>query len=698
MLCELGFHEQAVAELRQALGSGPDLQQLYWAKLFQGRAEEEIGNQKEAALHFQKAATLYPRAHSPRLALSVLSWQSGDRMGALRAIQVVAEFSTSPVETDPWWSHYEYDEDTRRARHRDPKGHSRGAPMVMKSVAVSLIMLSASAVMNGVKQDSPISKPAFTPTASIQLKAATARIQGRVVAADTGLAMNGALVQVNGTDLLRTTRTDSNGLYRFDALRAGRYNVSVSKPGYVTLQFGQRTPFEQFQPVDVAEGQLIEHVNVSLPRGGVITGRVWDPFGDPVAGVRVNAHRFRYAPDGRRYVASGGLGQTYGPAVSDDRGVYRVYGLMPDKYVVVATPADEHLTVVSDIGGERKESWAATYHPDTVVPDEARAVTVTSGQETSADVALVATTMFHVSGVVHDSHGRPLTNATLALRSTDGRPGDRHRFAQLHTDGRFTVFGVLPGEYVLDVQGTAPSDKTPHEFASVPVTVRTEDVDDLIIPTGAGATIRGRVIFEGGRPSDGGEPLRMSVAPTGSAAATIVSVADGGAVIDRTGAFEIRGVAGNVLFRAASLPNGWTYKRIMLRGRDVTDVPVELASTDDLDGLEVVLTPRLTTVNGTVTTPDGREAPDVVVVVLPRQRRNDFSPLRFVATKKTDRQGSYEVHGLPASNYVAIAVDYIDEYDLWDPSFQDYVLAHGQAFQLLEGTQLMLNLQLLNAR
>ena len=87
---------------------------------------------------------------------------------------------------------------------------------------------------------------------------------------------------------IRTTRlttTDAEGRYEFANLPAARYTISVSKAGYVGLEFGQRRPFEGGRPLDLADAQVVEQIDFALPRGGVIAGRITDDQGDPIIGA-----------------------------------------------------------------------------------------------------------------------------------------------------------------------------------------------------------------------------------------------------------------------------------------------------------------------------------------------------------------------------------------------------------------------------
>jgi tetratricopeptide (TPR) repeat protein len=103
---QLGRHREAVAELRKAIGAGLAGESLYYAELFLGREEESLGNRTAARESYEKASKLYPRAQSPRLALSQLDWQSGDRAAALRALESMSNLPPHELEGDPWWTYY----------------------------------------------------------------------------------------------------------------------------------------------------------------------------------------------------------------------------------------------------------------------------------------------------------------------------------------------------------------------------------------------------------------------------------------------------------------------------------------------------------------------------------------------------------------------------------------------------------------
>src|SRR5438128_6148938 len=73
------------------------------------------------------------------------------------------------------------------------------------------------------------------PPRDASQKTGTARIRGRVVAADTGLPLRKAQVRVFSPELRenRMASTDAEGKYELKDLPAGRYQVSVTKGSYV---------------------------------------------------------------------------------------------------------------------------------------------------------------------------------------------------------------------------------------------------------------------------------------------------------------------------------------------------------------------------------------------------------------------------------------------------------------------------------
>jgi tetratricopeptide (TPR) repeat protein len=104
-LGELGRHTEAAAELRKAIAATPDGARRYLAELLLGREEEALGRHGEARRRYEQAASLYPAAQSPRLALSRLARHTGDRAGAQQLLQRLTAIPHREA-SDPWWDFY----------------------------------------------------------------------------------------------------------------------------------------------------------------------------------------------------------------------------------------------------------------------------------------------------------------------------------------------------------------------------------------------------------------------------------------------------------------------------------------------------------------------------------------------------------------------------------------------------------------
>src|SRR5207244_9559448 len=125
--------------------------------------------------------------------------------------------------------------------------------------------------------------------------AGTAIIRGRVVSSDNGTPVRRAQVRAQSGELRanRLVSTDANGRFEFKDLPAGRWTLTASKAGFMTLRYGQKRPFEAGSPIEIADGQLMERADFALPKGAAITGRIFDEFGEPVASARVQVPRYQ---------------------------------------------------------------------------------------------------------------------------------------------------------------------------------------------------------------------------------------------------------------------------------------------------------------------------------------------------------------------------------------------------------------------
>jgi sarcosine oxidase gamma subunit len=497
------------------------------------------------------------------------------------------------------------------------------------------------------------------------------------------------------------TTTDAEGRYEFAQLPAGRYVITGTKGGYVTLQAGQRRPFEPGNPVALADGETLTNVDLALPRGSVISGRITDEFGEPIAMAQVQAQRYQYSPGGQRRLTFAG-----GPFImTDDLGQFRLYGLMPGEYVVSAVVRQMGMGIGMGMAtgagsaNDSAEGYAPTFYPGTVNPADAQPLIVGLGQELTIHIPLAAARMTRISGSVTDSRGAPAAGAMVMLRSGDSTTMMTAMMAgQVASDGTFTLQNVAPGEHFIDVRPRGRGFGSTSEFASVPVTVGNEDINGLRITTGPGATVRGHVTFAGTAPRTGGfGPLRVIAQGSDPGAPPMGFMigpgATGDGVIGDDGSFELDNLSGKMLFRV-SAPPAWALQSVTIDGEDMTDVPYDFKGAQRLSDVRIVLTDKLTEVSGSVTDERARPLTDYVVVLLPAEAKEGNAALRFTRTVRPDQQGSYRVRGLPPGQYLIAALESLEQGREWDPAFQDRFRDVARGIALREGQSLSMDLRI----
>lgn len=523
--------------------------------------------------------------------------------------------------------------------------------------------------------------------------AGTSVLRGRILTADTGTPVRRAQVRAVSSDSrdTRLVTTDAQGAFEFRDLPAGRWEITASKAGFVTMRFGQRRPFEAGRPVEVADAQVMERVNFSLPRGAAITGRVLDEFGDPVAGARVQALRYQLIQGTRRLTPLGIMAQ------SDDTGAFRLYGLMPGDYYVSALLRALPLDAPDETTG-----YAPTYYPGTGSVTEAQPVTLVVGEEASISFALMPVRTSRVSGSVLDATGAPLANGIVMLMSPDSIGGPQATFGaanRIRPDGTFTISNVAPGSYTLTATSGGPGGPgrggadVDIEMGSMPVAVADEDLTGITLVTSFGARLTGTVTIGRGsaaKPPAAGFQITAQPVPAGGR-----GMGARPARVDADGTFALTNLFGPRLIRVNGLPAELTLEAVIVAGADVTDEPVDFAPNQVIEGAQIVLTDRVTQVVGAVSDHDGEPSRDFTVVVFPEDETKWAAPSRYLRSARPDQQGLFKIRALPPGDrYLAVAVDYLEEGGANDPEFLDLIKRRATRFRLEQGASIALDLKL----
>ncbi len=280
-------------------------------------------------------------------------------------------------------------------------------------------------------------------------------------------------------------------------------------------------------------------------------------------------------------------------------------------------------------------------------------------------------------------------------------------------NGNFTIANVAPGDYTLQTRGMSITTSSSGgdtmmfttrivggpggeggdtEVGSVPVSVNGDDITGVVILTAKGATLTGRLSFEGGSKPAGGS-IRIMASPVDTD--NPIFSMGGSGVLKPDGSFELKGIAGQRLIRPAGLPPGWTLKSVKLNGADVTDTGIDVKAGQAIDGLEVSVTSQLTEVSGSVKGSDGQPVKDYTVVIFSDDEQKWMLPrTRYVTGTRPTQEGRFQVKNLPAGSYYAVAVEYIGQGEWGDPELLDRLKDKASRFTLGDGDTKTLDLKM----
>lgn len=442
----------------------------------------------------------------------------------------------------------------------------------------------------------------------------------------------------NSSASLKAT-TDSDGVYRLEGVPAGKYHVAPSAPALVSVDVNATGE------ITVAEGAAAEGVDFALSAGGVITGKITDSEGRPVIGQRVSLKSAEKA-DGAASPALAGAMFGDRMYATDDRGIYRIFGLRPGRYIVSAGGDSD---VMSGFLSQRPKR-VQTFYPSVTDETKAKPVQVTAASETAGvDIQFSDTDKgFVVSGRVVDSEkGTPIANAMVAYAKARKTPGEEVSVA-IHTEGgqselsgmpggftttndkgEFRFASVAPGSYKLEATSIgALAGPGASQFYADPVSfeVQSANVDKVDIKVHRGAGISGVVVVESADTQDTldrfGQLMLMGMVVDGATK----DYSSANCVVGADGSFRLGGLkAGKVTLRPFSMSARRPgLLRVERNGVDVQG-GFELQANEDITGIRVILTPASCVIRGRVTIQGGPLRPGASLTARARSLNADPS-------------------------------------------------------------------------
>jgi len=545
------------------------------------------------------------------------------------------------------------------------------------------------------------------------------RIRGRVLIADTMQPARRATVRLSSPEMreMRMTTTDLDGRYDVANLPAGRYSITATKNGFISLSYGQTRPTTPAQTVTLVDKQNADGVDLIVLRGGAIAGRVLDDFGDPVSGVTVMALRQQFQQGQPRLMPFGMRSTT------NDIGEYRMFALPAGSYYLAATVSTN--VNPSQEASEERNGFAPVFYPGTTDASSAVKVSVGFGQTVpEINFSLTGTRLAQVTGVALDSQGRPMTAGNVTAQPRGRVQGLPAHSGQLKPDGTFAISNMPPGDYLLranmrptPVPPSAPGAPRPPaprpEVATAVVTVSGSDVSGVRLAPAMPATVTGRVVFDNPSAAVSLQAATIRVMPQ------LLNPNDSEAIgnplqsppspLKDDFTFELQIAPGVVMLRP-NIPGGppavstgpvgaptqpmWLLKSLRVNGSDVTNTGLELRPGEHVSGVEITMTNRPPEVSGIVTASGNTPASGFSVIIFAQDRDLWSMPgPGLSAMMRTDQTGHFSTRNLRPGRYYILAVYELEQGSSGDPEFLQAAMSRATAFSLSEGETKTLELR-----
>jgi len=551
-----------------------------------------------------------------------------------------------------------------------------------RSLALAFFILSAFVLASAQQEPAP---SAHT----------TSSIAGTVIKEPGSQPLKKVLVQVVAENQKEggnyTASTDADGHFYIENVVPGRYRIFIERTGFVGVnEHGLKSDVNVFT---VQAGQSVEDLLFRMLPTAVISGRITDEDGDPMPSVRVVAQKKKPGKSTRESV---------GTEATNDLGEYRLAGLFPGQYWIVAMPPvdfRDYEKQEKSLAGEGPPDtrYVNTYYPGTYDAMLASPVTLKAGDEMPVNFTLVPARTYRVRGIITGVN--PAQKPSVELIS---KAGDSYRANanEVGPDGQFEVRGVAPGSYV--VRASTPTESQSFT-ARQDVSVVAADVDGVKLTPLPSFTLSGHLRIEGGAAADLTQysaNLRQAELPDDPGFFMSQEFFGTNAPADRLGNFEWKNVtSGNYIVQVY----GGNGRGFFLKSARLGERNIETGFTASGPAtLDLLVSTKGGTVEGAVVDAAVEKAVDkegdkvhpvanATVVAVPEEKYRKL-PDRF-EIESTDQHGRFTIRGIAPGSYTLYAWQDLEDGVYRDPDFLKSQEANGTAVKVEEGSHQQVELK-----
>jgi hypothetical protein len=513
-------------------------------------------------------------------------------------------------------------------------------------------------------------KPAETPPD----KAPKCSLEGTVLDARAGAPIKDAtllLVNSTGTGVMGTTKTDEKGHFLFKDVETGQYVLLGEHPRYARQTYGSRNGLMGGTLLTLTAGLDMKELTFKLLPNGVVSGKVLDSDGEPIAKVLVAANKSMYQ-HGRRML------MPLATAMTNDLGEYRLANLAAGRYAISATLIDQGAAAPPAKKDEPETAFITTYYPNAVEESSAGTVEVAAGGDAAGmDIKMAKARSVRIKGKVVGE----LKDQNVTVRAVPRNAGVLAmiigRYAKPKADGTFEITGVPAGSYTLKV-----GDQTGMKVLGAPVAIEVGDkpIEGAVVEVGTNADLPGSVVVSGedAKPAAGIALKGMKVMLE---AMEGLSLAPPNTTVAEDGAFTLKELPPDrYLVRVTNGPPNSYLESAQAAGQAMTDRGLDLGR--GAGRLEIKLRLGAARINGVVRGTDDNPISGVTVALIPDSHRYPLYNSTF-----TDQNGAFEFKNVTPGDYKLLSWEDVEPGVYMDPEFVKPFEARGEALTLKNGEQ-----------
>jgi protocatechuate 3,4-dioxygenase beta subunit len=497
-----------------------------------------------------------------------------------------------------------------------------------------------------------------------------------------------------------TATSDQEGHFKVTAIRPGRYHMFVERPGFLAADEKHRQ--SAGATLSFKAGQEVKDQVLRMLPAAIITGRVVDEDGDPMPDVMITVLRRKWLGTRTKFDPTG-LAQT------NDLGEYRIGGLFPGKYYVLAAPLPNFQSLVEPKKNPADPpdpsadlSYVPTFYPNATSRSAASPIELHTGDDVPIDFSLARIHTPRIRGTVEGLEAG--VKAVVWLRTRDGRSLANSMFNAADTgkEGKFEFPHVAPGSY--EISATTLQTDRP-QMVQRSIEVGEANIDDLRLAPQPMATLRGHVHFPkvvrlesssvtvslSSLNDEDGYGGNVVVGPDGS------SGYSGPVKLKPDGSFEMKNVPPGlyeveVSDESKALVDSFV-ESIMTGMKDVVDTGLKVSG--GTLSLEITVSSGAGIVDGTVMNDKGEPVPNATVVAVPDPKFRKHAD-RY-ARVSTDQSGHFTMRRVRPGEYELFAWEVLDGDEYRDPDFLAPIESKATVAKIEQGAHQNVSLKVIPA-